>query len=69
MNRYNIEFKIMDGDTYLGRYTAQVEAESIGEAERKAVRQLREANIQSKHEYLADKYHDMGPVNEEGPSE
>lgn len=69
VNRYRIVFKIMDGDDYLGEYTAHVDAVSAGEAERKAAAELKAANVDTNHEYLAHQYIDMGPSNEEGPSQ
>lgn len=62
MNRYKIGFKIMSDDVLIGEYTAHVEAETAGDAERRAVRELREANVSSSHEYLTNRIWDLGPV-------
>lgn len=70
VNKYKIGFKIMDNEVLIGEYTAHIEASSAGEAERNAVRQLREANVATSHEYLTNRIWDLGPVtNEEGPPE
>ena len=70
VNRYKIGFKVMKGEALVGEYTAHVEAVSAGEAERRAVTELRLANIGSNHEYLTNRIWDLGPVdNEQGPHE
>jgi hypothetical protein len=70
VNKYKIGFKIIEGEVLIGEYTAHVEADSAGDAERRAVRELKEANVSSSHEYLTNRIWDLGPVdsdNEEGP--
>lgn len=72
VNRYKIQFNVIADipdeteQQDLGQYTAVIEADTPGEAERRALDQL--TKLGSTHHYLFNRIWDMGPVtNEEGP--
>jgi hypothetical protein len=74
MNRYKIQFNVVADipdereQQDLGDYTAIVEADSAGEAERKALDEVLAINPNTTHHYLFNRIWDLGPVsNEEGP--